>query len=99
MIRRDKMWAAVAVIDAITSADRRARYAGLATFAFAAALRYNAFAAVVPLVAWLWQADLPLWRRRAVGAAIGIAVAAAGVLANQLLSPQRAHLLELGLLP
>jgi hypothetical protein len=86
---------------AITSDRPRAQLASLAAFAFAAALRHNALAAVIPLIAWLapWPRSRGTWVRRGVGLAIGLAVSASGLAANQAFGPKPGHMFWFAIAP
>jgi hypothetical protein len=78
---------------ALTSDRPRARYASLAMFLFAAALRHNAISMVVPIVAILspWPASKGPWIRFGLGALIGIALSGSAMLVNKSLTDVEAH--------
>lgn len=80
-------------IAGLTSSRRWPRLVALVAFAVAAGLRYNAIAAVLPLLAWLspWPARRGPWARRLVGAALAIALTAAAWLGNRALTDTATH--------
>jgi hypothetical protein len=71
----------------LLSARRPARLGGWLALALASALRHNAAVLVVPLVIMIapLPAAWPLWRRRVIGAGLGIALAVSGALATRVL--------------
>lgn len=85
----------------LTSPRRNVRLGSLVFWWLAAAVRVNGFSLVIPLVAWLspWPAARGTWARRAMGAAIGIAVSGGGWLANAALRPEKAHMFDIALAP
>jgi hypothetical protein len=93
--------ALVAGTAGLTSERRGPRIAALVCFAFAAAVRHNGLAAVIPLVCWLspWPASGSWWRRRLVGCLVGFAVCAAGWASNRALGPRQAHIFESVIVP
>ncbi len=95
---KDALMAALLVCGAagVVAPRRPAQVAGWLALVVASALRHNAALIVVPLVAMI--APLPAawaawsaWRQRAAGALVGIAVAAAGSLADRALTRVDEH--------
>ena len=76
-----------------TSAARGPRLAGWLALVMVAALRHNAPLLIVPLTAMIvpYAASWPVWRRRALGAGLGIAVSLAGMAVSRSLARVDEH--------
>jgi hypothetical protein len=85
----------------LTGETRRQRVVGLVALGFAAALRHNAFAAVIPLTALLspWPARRGPWVRRGAGLAIGAGLVVAALLVNKVLTRVEGHIFHHALAP
>jgi hypothetical protein len=72
----------------LASPGRRAHAAAWLAFGIAGALRHNAPLLIVPLTAMIapYAPAWPVWRRRALGAGLGIAACAAGIVVDRALT-------------
>ncbi|HEX2686020.1 MAG TPA: hypothetical protein VHN14_05355 [Kofleriaceae bacterium] len=95
VIWKDSLMAAVLLcaVAGLTAPARLPRLAGWLALVAVAALRHNAPILIVPLTAMLVPpaAHGPAWRRRALGAALGIAVSLAGLLVSRALTRVDEH--------
>jgi len=89
-IWKDSLMAAVALCAAagLASRSRAAQLAAWLAFVTVAALRHNGPILVVPITAMLvpYATRWPTWRRRALGAALGVVAGLAGMLASRALT-------------
>ncbi|HEY5949282.1 MAG TPA: hypothetical protein VIV40_27500 [Kofleriaceae bacterium] len=96
VIWKDSQMAAylVAGTAALVQPGRRARVLGLVLLVIAAAVRHNAFAAVVPIVFFVfeWRAGIRWWKRSMIVVAIAIAMVGAAVLITRVLSERHIRL-------
>jgi hypothetical protein len=95
VVWKDSIMAGLMMLGAglVLRSSRRARVAGLALIGLGAAMRYNGFAAAVPLIAlaFEWRAGMAPLARYAIASALAIAVALAGAAANVALTDREVH--------
>jgi hypothetical protein len=85
----------LAGIAALLSKRRGWRITGVAFLSMATALRYNAVAATLPVLALLIFRDIvPLWKRLALTTAVWIAITLAAFGANRLATDQQSHIFQ-----
>jgi hypothetical protein len=77
----------------VLSPDRRVRVASLACFVLATAVKYNAFAATLPLIVLLfeWREDESAIRRYAIASVVWLAVTLGALGINRMLTDQPMH--------
>jgi hypothetical protein len=94
-IWKDSLMAAVLLcaVAGLGAASRPARLAAWVGFTVVAALRHDAPILIVPITAMVvpYAAHWPVWRRRALGAGLGVAACLAGALVNRALTRVDEH--------